>query len=169
MDERLLIDGPWEQGFLLRVPLALRSKSNFRRYNTRQKSGSWEDAREFERSLGLLVLSNRPHGWDIGDAARDLASRPVVVAAIAARSRIDVANYSKSVLDACQGVLYVSDASVLGVTALGERGASSAMALGFARLPAGSSALDVGQALTGLTAEMASFFLAGSPSPGSAL
>jgi len=89
-----------------------------------------------------------------GDRALPVAARPVVVAAVAARSRVDVANFSKSVLDACEGVLYVTDASVLGVLCIGERGEGADTLLGFAQLPAGSSAAAVAGALSVLGAEL---------------
>lgn len=130
--------GPWSNGFLLPVPLRLRSKSNFR-LSHRGSDSAWSEASAFERDLGLLLRQHRPTDWDAGDASRPLADRPVVVSFIAARSTIDVANYSKSVLDALEGVLYVSDASVLASGAVGSRGRAQAlMVVGFAQLPAGS-------------------------------
>ena len=150
-------EGPWVNGFVLRAPLRLRSKSNFRR--SRQGADSdWQDSRTFERDLALLVRHHRPAGWDCGDPGHPLAERPVVVAFIAARSTIDVANFSKSVLDALEGVLYVSDASVLAVGSIGSRGRDGSVTLGFAELPAGSSPNVLAEALAALGGEVTSLF-----------
>jgi hypothetical protein len=119
--------------FLLTVPLALRSKSNFRRGNT------WNTHQEFERSLHLLLRANRPTDWVTSTTDVALAQRPVVVAAIVARSTIDSANFTKSVLDAAEGVLYTTDASVLATVTLAERGRGTGFMVGFAQLPPGST------------------------------
>ena len=141
--------GPWSQGFVLRAGMPLRSKSNFRRSpRGEQESGAWARSKAFEESLGWLVRAARPDGWVLGDRSSPLEARPVVVAAIAACSRIDVANFSKSVLDACEGVLYVTDASVLGVICLGERGVGDDTLLGFAQLGPGASPREVAAALS---------------------
>lgn len=148
--------GPWLCGFVLRTGLPLRSKSNFRR--SRRGSGQvgvWERSKAFEESLGWLVRSARPGDWVLGERTVPLATRPVVVAAIAARSRLDVANFSKSVLDACEGVLYVTDASVLGVMCLGERGAGDDTLLGFAQLAPGATPEVVATALSVLGVNLA--------------
>lgn len=129
------LNGPWLSAFMVTVPLSLQSKSNFRRFkagSSRGLSGS------FENSVGLLVKSVRPAQWLLGDRDIPVADRPLVVSYIRGKSNIDVANYSKSVLDACQGVLYVSDASVQSCMATGTRGGSSSFMLAFAQVPAGS-------------------------------
>lgn len=153
-----LLQGPWLTGFMLRAPLRLRSKSNFRRSH-RGSDSAWSDASTFERDLGLLVRQSRPASWDVGDAALTLSERPVVVSFIAARSTIDVANFSKSVLDALEGILYVSDASVLASGAVGSRGrGSTSLLLGFAQIPPGSGPVDATSALTGLGSLVAAEF-----------
>lgn len=150
------LTGPWSCGFVLRAGMPLRSKSNFRRSRRGStQSGAWDRSKAFEESLGWLVRAARPAAWVLGDRDAVLAERPVVVAAIAARSRIDVANFSKSVLDACEGVLYVTDASVLGVLCLGERGVGDDTLLGFAQLDPGSSPEVVAEALGVLGANLA--------------
>lgn len=136
--------------------MPLRSKSNFRRSRRGStESGAWDRSKVFEESLGWLVRAARPEVWVLGDRDALLAERPVVVAAIAARSRIDVANFSKSVLDACEGVLFVTDASVLGVVCLGERGVGDDTLLGFAQLPPASAPAVVAEALGVLASELA--------------
>jgi Holliday junction resolvase RusA-like endonuclease len=153
------LTGPWSCAFALRVPLALRSKSNFRRHRGRvADAGSWESSQNFERSLSVLARSARPPSWIVGEREAPVAQRPIVVAFIAARSTIDVANYSKSTLDACQNVLYVSDASVLAVLSQGTRGHGDELLLGFAQL---SSTADVGavnHAVTKLSEEALAAF-----------
>lgn len=85
-----------------------------------------------------MVLAARPSAWQVGDAGLPLDQRPLVVSYIRGRSNVDVANYSKSILDACQGVLYVSDASVQSCMATGVRGTSTSFMLAFAQVAAGS-------------------------------
>lgn len=140
-------DGPWLSAFMVVIPLPLQSKSNFRRFKTgssRSLTGS------FENSVGLLVKAARPEQWLIGDRNSPLSARPLVASYIRGRSNTDVANYSKSVLDACQGVLYVSDASVQSCMATGIRGVSSSFMLAFAQVPAGSSPALLEEALRDL-------------------
>lgn len=155
---RVELQGPWSCAFAVRVPLTLRSKSNFRRHRGRVAAGSWEISQNFERSLGVVVRSVRPADWVVGERSAPVAERPVVVAFLAARSTLDVANYSKSILDACENVLYVTDASVLGVSCLGARGHGDEMLLGFAQLAPGAEPGAVNEALQRLSsAALASF------------
>lgn len=153
------VTGPWSCAFVLRAPLVMRSKSNFRRHRGHvAAAGSWETAQNFERSLSLLVRSARPQTWVIGDRDAAVAQRPVVVAFIAARSTVDVANYSKSTLDACQSVLYVSDASVLAVLSQGTRGQGDELLLGFAQVASTASVVEINQAVTKLAQEALTAF-----------
>lgn len=131
------LSGPWTCGFSVLLPEPMRSKSNFRRHN-RGKSpttaaSSWESSRQFERSIALSILASRPDEWLLGTPEQALADRPTVAAFIAARSVVDVGNFPKSVLDACEGVLYVNDASVLSVLAQGARGHGDQILLAFAQ------------------------------------
>jgi hypothetical protein len=142
--------------------MALRSKSNFRRYRDKG-AGSWSDTQSFERSLALLFRAARPSSWVVGATEAALAQRPVVVAAICARSSVDVANFSKSVLDAGQGVLYVSDASVLGESSVGVRGRSEELFVGFAQLAPGASPAQVHAALSALGAQVVAELTASLP------
>jgi Holliday junction resolvase RusA-like endonuclease len=157
-----LLDGPWLCGFVFEAGMEMRSKSNFRRHQRSSKMSPWERSKEFEEYLGWLARSVRPSEWAVGDRTVELAGRPVVVAAIAARSRVDVANFSKSVLDACEGVLYVTDASVLGVASVGERGDGARTFLGFAQLAPGASPGEIADALAALTAAVTARFAPGS-------
>lgn len=115
-----IIEGPWDQAFMTDVPVRLMSKSNARRYTRGSRSGPSFGG--FERSLGMIVRASRPSGWECGDPDSPLGDRPSVVCVIAARSVLDAANFSKSVLDALEGVLFHNDASVLGVASIAVRG-----------------------------------------------
>lgn len=126
---------PWEQAFVFDVPLELRSKSNFRRHQGNAGRGAWKAFKDFEANLALLARQARPLGWELGDAERPLPTRPVVVAFVFARSTLDAANLSKSVLDACEGVVFHNDASVRYCATLGVRTRSDSGGLvAFARL-----------------------------------
>lgn len=106
----------------------------------------------FQKTVGTVVASARPDAWDASGRQVRVAARPPVVAFVAAASRLDAANFSKSVLDACEGVLFVSDASVLGTASVGVRSEGSVFALGFAQLEPGSGPQEVHSALTELGA-----------------
>ena len=131
------IPGPWGQAFWVDVPLSLRSKSNFRRGAGR---GEWARQRSFSEDLARIVRAAVPVDWELGSFDAALKDRPVVVAVIVARSVLDAGNFSKSVLDACEGVVFHNDASVLHSGAYGERGRTDQrIMLGFARLESGAS------------------------------
>lgn len=133
------------------LPFALESKSNFRRFRS-DSPASWDRFKRFERDTRLVLTAARPSDWVVGDSSAPLASRPVVVAAVWARSLLDAGNFSKSVLDAAEGVLFVSDASVTAVTSVGVRAKTNQHArLGFAQLPPGSATNEVVRALNALS------------------
>lgn len=119
----------------------IQSKSNFRRH---AKSRDWGRFRDFETGLGLQLRAGRPPEWQIADPSLPLARRPVVVAAIWARTTLDAGNLSKSVLDAAQGVLYVTDASVRAVAEMTERaGKDQRAVIAFAQLPPQAEAHEI--------------------------
>lgn len=150
------IDGVGRCAFYVSVPFALRSKSNFRRGRT-HAARQWDEFRSFESSVAFLLAAARPESWNVGDAQAKVAERPVVVCAIVARSMVDTANFSKSVLDAAQGVLYVNDASVLGVSSMGVRSRSGQQALvAFAQLDGGASLEEIARACGELSIRAAS-------------
>lgn len=91
-----------------------KSKSN---YTFSRKKGSystakWEVVKNFEQDLKIKAKSTRPKGWPLGVKGSKVDARPAVCVAIYARSLIDTGNLSKSALDALEGVLYHTDASV---------------------------------------------------------
>lgn len=139
------LSGPWDQAFCFPVDFEMRSKSNHRRYVS-GKGGrdNWRSLQDFEKSLSLLARSARPSGWDMGEPERPLPERPMVVSFVFARSVLDAANLSKSVLDACEGVVFHNDASVRYCGTLGVRTRTNPGGLvAFAALPAGSSVVEV--------------------------
>jgi hypothetical protein len=108
----VLSQGPWRQAFAVQTDFALRSKSNFRRYaRGRRAARAWAEFSDFEKRMATLIGSHLPSGWDLGRGLA-LPQRPVVVVAVIGRTTLDAANLSKSVLDACEGVVVVNDASV---------------------------------------------------------
>lgn len=149
------LTGPWSSAFWVQVPFPLRSKSNFRR--GRQAEGrQWSSLRSFETALATLATAARPSSWDEGDASLPVGQRPAVLVCIVARSLIDTANFSKSVLDACEGVLFATDASVLGVSSLGIRARSDQeCVVGFAQVDGAASLDDLTRALNALTSQTA--------------
>ena len=62
-----------------------------------------------------------PRAWITEEANSPLPARPRYASVIAARSVIDAGNFSKSVLDACEGVVFTNDAQVQVTTALADR------------------------------------------------
>lgn len=132
----------WVEAFWVEVPLVWRSKSNFRRGG----NGAWAEQSRFEADLTRLVQVARPSTWDAGNPGTPLSDRPVVVSAMWAGTLLDAGNLSKSALDACEGVLYVNDASVRGVASFSSRTSSPSEqsgAIAFARLAAPSARGDV--------------------------
>ena len=139
--------------FAVRLGFPLKSKSNFRR--SRSKS-VWAPYADFEIDTARVVASERPSTWVLPEATVPFKERPLVIAAIVAVSALDAANFSKSLLDALEGVLFVSDASVVGVSSVGVRSRVEQDALlGFAQLPAGASVSDIAQLLSKLTESVA--------------
>lgn len=96
--------------FWFATPGPVRSKSNFRRYE--RKGRSWGEYQMFERDCAFAVTAAVPPDWDLGDKSKALAKRPIVVSAIYATTTLDAGNVPKSVLDACEGIVYHNDASV---------------------------------------------------------
>lgn len=96
----------------------VRSKSNYRHS---RRSSTWSGIQSFEGEVCIEARAACPEEWQVGDLSDPIAARPGVVACVAARTMLDAGNLSKSVLDAVQGVVYHSDASVRGVTELTRR------------------------------------------------
>ncbi len=103
--------------FFIDLP-RVRSKSNYRHS---RRSNTWSSIQSFEDETRLEAQTVCPEEWQMGDLSDPIPARPGVVACVAARTMLDAGNLSKSVLDAVQGVVYHSDASVRGVTELTRR------------------------------------------------
>lgn len=131
------------------IPLpAVRSKSNYRHMD---KGNAWRKLQSFENEVALSARAALPSSWVLGDKTDSVSKRPSVVCCIAARSLLDAGNLSKSVLDAVQGVVYHSDASVQAVTEIVERASTDQCgAAGFVLLEPSTSEDDVIDALTAL-------------------
>lgn len=142
------LTGPWGQAFWVAIPIPLRSKSNFRRG---QRQAEWTTHKRFERDLAVLVRSQLPDGWVLGAKNQPVSKRPGVICSVFGRSLLDAGNYSKSVLDACEGIVFHTDASVVHSGAFGIRARKDQRAyLAFARLEPGASLVDVVSATAAL-------------------
>lgn len=136
--------GPWDQAFWFEVPCEMRSKSNARRGKDPRTREQWRSQKAYESAVAQAARAQLPRGWDVGDPAVGLPRRPQIVSFIFARSAIDAANFSKSTLDAVEGIVYVTDASVRYSGALGIRARKDPVVhVAFARLPASARPQDV--------------------------
>lgn len=96
--------------FTVVLPTALQSKSNFT-YSAGTKK-QFQALKAYEQAVGLLAYRALPDDWDLGDADLPLAERPeVLLGVVAMNSNYDSANFTKSVADALEGVLYINDKS----------------------------------------------------------
>lgn len=148
------LEGPWEQAFFAEIPVEVRSKSNARRYNPKKVADRqrWRAYRSYEELVASFVSDALPEGWELGPPPpAPVAQRPAVVSFIFARSLLDAANLSKSILDGLEGIVYWTDAAVRFSGSLGVRGRHGDSALvAFARLDPGApprALLDAGTAL----------------------
>lgn len=112
-----LHQGPWRSAFYTSLPTRLRSKSNYRK-----GARGWAALASFESVTQATIAAAVPPDWPLGSKDASLASRPVVVMAVAARSTLDSANFTKSLADAMEGVVVHNDASIAGTATLAERG-----------------------------------------------
>ncbi|MFM7089095.1 MAG: RusA family crossover junction endodeoxyribonuclease [Candidatus Paceibacterota bacterium] len=121
-------EGPWVEGFVIKLDSQLKSKSNFRR------GSNWSKYVKYEKDLALTIKEVLPYTWDLGSRDNTINERPKVVIQIVAESLIDTGNLSKSVLDALEGVLYHNDASVVAVASMSIRKKKGYTYIGVARL-----------------------------------
>lgn len=104
------VDGPWLRALWVELP-RVRSKSNFRR-GTADAAERWREEQEFRAAVAQVLRIACPPDWELGDAGTAVAARPAVAAAIGAATLLDTGNISKSVLDAGEGILYLTDTQV---------------------------------------------------------
>lgn len=144
------LDGPWTQAFTFLIPVPIRSKSNFRRSGG---GSEWKTFKKFEEDVKFLAARALPQDWDCGDKSKALKLRPVVLNHIYAVSSLDTANLSKSLLDACEGVVFHTDASVRGLSAISKRSSKDSWGLvSFALLEPKASDSDIQTSLSALGA-----------------
>ena len=161
VDDGGQLQGPWQQAFWVSLPMAIKSKSNFRRGSAGQNRGEWTRQRNFSDDVSVLVRAQLPDGWDMGSRDKAVATRPKVVFVVFARSMLDAGNFSKSLLDACEGVVYINDASVVHPGAFSERSRTDQHAIiGFARLACDAEISEVVTAANELSRQMVGIFSA---------
>lgn len=148
-----LLTGPWIEAFWFSPQTHLRSKSNFRRVKKGSSAdGDWRSLKRFEQTISTTARIARPSTWKIGNDNIAVSARPMIVSVVVARSMLDSGNFSKSVLDACEGVVFHTDASVVASTGVSERGRiGQRCVIGFARLAPGSSLENVAKAVAALS------------------
>lgn len=152
LPEDLTLVGPWDEAFMCLIPIQIKSKSNYRRS---KGSNNWQSFNKFEEDVKILVKKACPETWVLGDKAKELKSRPVVVNFIYAQSALDTANLSKSVLDGCENIVFHTDASVRACSAISTRVRSPQWGVtAFARLDPASSIEEITQALHSLNLQV---------------
>lgn len=151
--------GPWLDAFWIELGFPLQSKSNFRRGSARSAGSGWKASQEFERSVGYAVRAALPEGWQMGERDAGVAQRPVVVVQIFADTMLDSGNLSKSVLDALEGVVFHTDASVAYSGSLARRTRTDQRSfLAIALLAPGSSSAEIVEAQAALGAALLTQF-----------
>lgn len=96
--------------FYVKIPFDIKSKSNYR--HSRKNRGKWEALANFEMLIRHLLKQNIPEEWDLGNKAVAVSERPIIAMVVSAKSRLDAANFSKSIADAAEGLIYHNDKSV---------------------------------------------------------
>ena len=123
----------WKQSFWVNIPGAVVSKSNHRKATATSGSASWRKVKNYESEVSFELRRARPQHWPTPPMSLPpRESRLPFVAVIAAVTRMDAGNISKSLLDAAQGVIYFSDAHVLAVSEIVERSGTPGTLIAFA-------------------------------------
>ena len=100
----------------------------------------WRLLESYELTVKSASRRYRPDGWEKGSKDLPVAGRPKMVAYCFARSILDVGNIDKSLLDALQGDVMVTDAQVCWSAAAGIRTTADAGVLvAVARLDSAAS------------------------------
>lgn len=124
----------WDAAFIFTVPVAMKSKSNYRHGKT-----SWTDLSNFETVVKMFARQHLPENWPLGNPKDPINARPKVLLTVIAKSNTDSTNYTKSVADALEGVVTLNDASITTATTMAERGTGDGVTIGVAVLPADST------------------------------
>lgn len=107
--------GPLPMGarpaFWFTHPGRVLSKANHRHSKDRAR-GTWDQLAGFEMAVAASARTHLPASWPRPTAGAPLAQRPRFAAYLLARTMLDSGNLDKSVLDALQGSVMVSDAQV---------------------------------------------------------
>lgn len=103
------LTGPFVQGFFFTVPGRVRSKSNHRH---RGAKDHWGALAGYELAVTAAARRATPPGWDPGNPGDPVPARPVIVTYTLGRTMLDAGNLDKSILDALQPEVMVTDAQV---------------------------------------------------------
>ena len=136
--------GPWTAGVVFSLPTPVASKSNHRNGRSGKE---WRRFKGFEEVVYYAARAALPANWPALAPEQPLARRPVVAIAIAASTRLDASNLSKSVADALEGVCYANDASARAVVSIAVRLSTDAPSDPMV----GAAAFDPGVSLDDLT------------------
>ena len=157
--------GPWKAAFFVEVPGRVSSKSNARRYRGSAKVSHTERAaarrqRAYADLVGMVVRAKLPRSWDLGPPPpAPVASRPTVACVLVAATTLDATNVPKTLLDACEGLVFHTDASVRAASQITVRRADDQRLLvGFALLAADADPVELAAATTELAGELARRF-----------
>jgi Holliday junction resolvase RusA-like endonuclease len=104
------------------VPGRVVSKANHRQKSRTSGAASWSAVAAYETEVATELRRARPATWPhVPSVLPAKSERHDIVSVIAARTRMDVGNISKSILDAGQYVLYTSDSQISASAELVER------------------------------------------------
>lgn len=146
--------GPWRAAFYTEVPGRVSSKSNARRYSRSEaERAAARRQKAYAATVRTIVEARLPAGWDLGPPPpAPVADRPSVVCVLVAATTLDAPNVPKTLLDACEGLVYHTDAAV-GASAqiTSRRGTGQRLVVAFAQLGPGASPAELADALTELT------------------
>ena len=154
-DHGELFSRTWHSALWLRTDGPVMSKSNHRMYTTTSAGKSWKDLKIFQDSLTARFRFVRPGTWLEFSNTVSLNERPVLVAAILARTKLDAGNVSKTILDATEGVLVCNDAEIVAVTEIVQRATKQQGAIiGVAQLSPKASTFEQLSALNTLVEQL---------------
>lgn len=98
--------------FHVHIPMALKSKSNYS-YSAATKNRH-KELQAYEQTVTLLSLAALPEDWPLGDEHDPVTQRPqVLLGIVGINSGYDSANFTKSIADGLEGVLYWNDKSAV--------------------------------------------------------